>query len=148
MEYSWSIKFQFHFEMCPGRMCRKCQHIQQHELKMISACNGVLLPVTSTSSIFFLKERQKKWLRILFITRSLRGAEYKLLSSFLIFGAFCIENSQAEILLVHLLLTSDSSNMISLLTKENTKLQRTCVLIDKQQVHLSSDFQILKDTAE
>lgn len=52
MEYSWSIKFQFHFEMCPGRMCRKCQHIQQHELKMISACNGVLLPVTSTSCIF------------------------------------------------------------------------------------------------
>lgn len=52
MEYSWSIKFQFHFEMRPGRMCRKCQHIQQHELKMISACNGVLLPVSSTSSIF------------------------------------------------------------------------------------------------
>lgn len=67
-----------------------------------------------------------------FIAHSLRGAEYKLLSSFLIFGAFFIENSQAGILLVHLLLTSDSSNMICLLTKENTKLQRTCILIDKQ----------------
>lgn len=51
MEYNWSIKFQFHFEMCPGKMCCKCQHIQQCELKMISACNGVLLPLTSTSSV-------------------------------------------------------------------------------------------------
>lgn len=43
IEYSWTIKFQFHFEMCPGRMCHKCQRIQHHELKMISACYSVLL---------------------------------------------------------------------------------------------------------
>jgi len=36
---------------------------------------------------------------MLFIACSLRGAEYQLLSSFLIFGAFFIENSQARILL-------------------------------------------------
>lgn len=59
MDYSWSIKFQFHFEMCPGRMHHKCQHIQHHELKMISACYSALLQSTITSS-FFLKKRKNR----------------------------------------------------------------------------------------
>jgi len=113
-------------------MCHKCQHIQQHELKMISACNGVLLPVTSTSSIFFKRKDRRNALEccLSLVPSEEQNTNYYLPSSSLVPSLLKI--LRQGFCWVHLLLTSDSSNMISLLTKENTKLQRTCILIDKQ----------------